>query len=742
MAQDNWFDQFQTVSDDDFFNQFESVEDEPASEEDGFLESAWKFLSSPLTDLPSRVTKNTSETLFKPLREGLENKYVAGGLGFLEGANEGLGDLLSSFTSPIDLATTALTAGSSGALRAGYKGASKGLETAAKLSAVPMGIHGAGNVISPESTLMERGMGLAELAGAGVPFIPGRVTPKPKSDPLAGLIEHTDVTEPRFKIDPPENTYRQGAYEQIPDDSFLTDSAGNPIETDLGFPSISRSRIGPERDAFTKNPANLEPGIVTSRVNPPPDRPVPDYELRDSGGNPMVRMSPYESRSRKLTPTDDGLVDISTGDVIVPTDLKPKSLSPDNEIEMPQSPIWNAINFPRAVQAAYDISFPFRQGLGLIHTKGWRNSWGAMVKSYGSKEAYDSVISSIRARPLFQRGTSESGKEIGSFAERMGLKLVDLGKDLSKREEALSSTWAEKIWGVKASNRAYTAFANKLRADTFESLMNQAKRMAGSDKNLDPFLNETIAKQIAEFVNTASGRGSLGRWEKNAVELNAAFFSPRLIASRLKYLSVPFDPRTYTMMNPLVRQQYLKSGLSMAAFWTSMAAIGNELGADVSLDPDSADFGKIKIGDTRLDPAGGFQQYLVLFHKLLSQEKTSTITGRTRKYNSGPGSTNWPTDAMRFVQQKTSPLVKYATDPLFATKKYPFEVGDKTLRLVTPIILQDLSELAQEDPELLPLLGLTSIGIGSNTYTGEADKPLIPESWGWDREKDFSFPRR
>jgi len=404
---------------------------------------------------------------------------------------------------------------------------------------------------------------------------------------------------------------------------------------------------------------------------------------------------------------------------------KPEDLP---KVDVRRTNLQEAINLPRAIQSAYDLSFPFRQGLGLIHTKGWWTSWNSMIKSYGSENSFRGVIDSILERPNYLSVKDASGKVQKSLAERAGLALTDL-TELSKREEAIMSTWAEKIPGIRASNRAYTAFANKLRADNFDSLILQAEKMG-----LDPKNNDVLSKQIASYVNNASGRGSLGSLEKAAVELNGFFFSPRLIASRLQMM----NPKNYIFSEPMVRKQYLKSMMAMAGTWTTMASLAKIAGAEVSLDLNSADFGKIKIGDTRLDPAGGFQQYLVLLSRMASGKYTTSTTGKEHKFGEKFGSKTRLDTLADFIQNKLAPVPSYGARAAEATSYRPFQVGDETVRMFTPIILQDLIELIQEDPDLIPLaLPATAIGIGSQTYGRNKPKPLIIPP-----EFDFQIPQR
>ena len=99
---------------------------------------------------------------------------------------------------------------------------------------------------------------------------------------------------------------------------------------------------------------------------------------------------------------------------------------------------------------------------------------------------------------------------------------------------------------VKQSNRAYVGFLNKLRADVFDRLLSDAQR-AGVAQTPE------LLSSVARFVNTATGRGDLGSLTIAGRVLSTAFFSPRLLASRVNML----NPLYYRSLHPFVRKQAL-----------------------------------------------------------------------------------------------------------------------------------------------------------------------------------------
>jgi len=359
-----------------------------------------------------------------------------------------------------------------------------------------------------------------------------------------------------------------------------------------------------------------------------------------------------------------------------------------------------------------------------------------MMKSWASEEGFKAAQDSIASRALFKkRADPLTGKVLPSFADDAGLKLTDL-TDLTKREEAIMSTWAEKVPGVRRSNRAYTSFLNNLRADVFESLIKDAGILGG-----DPRKNLPLARAIADYVNTATGRGKLSidipkglqkafgdrtelSLESSAVLLNTTLFAPRLIASRIKML----NPATYIMAPPQVRKEYTKSLLALAGFGSTILGLAKMAGAEVSLDPTSSDFMKAKIGNVRLDPWGGFQQYAVLFSRLISGKVTSSTSGKEYDLwnKKGPFDPTHSDIMSRFVRGKTNPVFNFgwgiadaqremSGKPMQFSTPNPFE-NSITQRFI-PIFVQDIYQIAQESPELLPLLGpAAGLGMGVQVY--------------------------
>ncbi len=409
-----------------------------------------------------------------------------------------------------------------------------------------------------------------------------------------------------------------------------------------------------------------------------------------------------------------------------------------------------------SVDAPFMTSAAFRQASPLAFTKDWFKAWGAAAKSYGSQKAYDALEAEIKNSKYFKsrykphynaKGEIIKYKEVPSIAEEAGVKLTDFSH-FSNREEMIRSRLAEKLPGygriIKASNRSYAGFLNSLRKAKFEQLVDQADWAYGSK-------DESKLKDIAEFINNATGRASLGKLEPAANALSTALWSPRLLASRIKMATSIFKPS----VDPKVRMEYIKGMTRSIGTWWGFAGLAGLAGASVNTDPTNADFGKIKIGNTRIDPGSGFQQLLVLGARLAPQMEanlmpdtevggmdftgetrtgqfTSSSSGKTTQYGAGgPFEKTRGDVAFDFAKSKMHPAARFALDLLSASKGRPVHVTDEIAQMMLPMMAQDIMEAMKEDPSLAAaMVPLSSMGFGTSTYgrTKEFNAPVFTDS--------------
>ena len=437
---------------------------------------------------------------------------------------------------------------------------------------------------------------------------------------------------------------------------------------------------------------------------------------------------PFTSSFQTIT-AHSGLLKILKGDVPVPSEMKlleqvfPKEIiSKVSAKKGLGDKIYDTtvdiVGLPRTLMSSYDFSAPFRQGIGLVHKKEFWKNIGPMFRAAWSDDYHRQVVQEIQNRPNFDRMVDSK------------LALTEIGGDISKREEDFISNLGAKIPGVSASNRAYSTFLNKLRADTFDSLLSNAKK-AGIDIDGDP----KAVEQISAFINAASGRGNLNVTpfekandvlEKSGPALTALFFSPRLIASRVQMLSGGAG-QFGLLTNPVARKEYVKSLIAMGTLATTTLSLFKANGYDVEDDPRSSDFAKIKSGDTRYDILGGHSQYLTLGARL-STNSTVSLKGNERELNGeGPFGRTKGDVLSRFGRNKLSPVASYFVDYLQGENVIgeEFEAGPDLVKRLVPLFVQDVAEISEEEglatgfAKASPAL----VGIGFQNFSLDDHKP-------------------
>ncbi len=362
----------------------------------------------------------------------------------------------------------------------------------------------------------------------------------------------------------------------------------------------------------------------------------------------------------------------------------------------------DVLNVPRSLMASFDFSAPLRQGVFLVgKPKQWIPAFKGMFKSFVSEKAFQASMEEIASRPSYK------------LMREHRLALTKPSSALAKGEEVFMSNLAEKIPGigtvVRASERAYSGFLNKLRADVFDEFVKRGK-------DLDILDDKTFLQSSADFVNAATGRGKLpSSLEGSAKALNGVFFSPRLMASRLSLL----NPVSYIKMHPEVRKQALKSLFTFAGTGMTVLTLAELAGAEVGKDPRSSDFGKIKIGNTRFDIWGGFQQYIKAASQIISGKLISSTTGKEYTLGEGYKPITRLDIAAKFFESKEAPIASFITSLLRGENAIgdKFDLPVELVNRVTPMLIQDIYDLQKEWGPKGVLMGMPGMfGVGSQTY--------------------------
>lgn len=384
------------------------------------------------------------------------------------------------------------------------------------------------------------------------------------------------------------------------------------------------------------------------------------------------------------------------------------------------TPFWShvlaATNLPRAIQAGFDMSMPLRQGLLLTAGRPIKaaRAGGEMVKAFFSEAHADRVINEILSRPNSEL-YRESGLSLTSYKPET--------HHLLPHEESFISKYSRAIPGVKHSERAAVVFLDKLRADTFDSITSSWPRAQRTPERM---------RALSTYINNATGRGKLPFNLEAAVPLmNTILYSPKMQMSRINILNMHLNPMEYKKVPWEVRKEAIRDLLSTVGAGTALLGLAAANGADIEQDPRSSDFAKVKIGNTRVDPWGGFQQYVRFFAQqaLGAYKPISGKSSGSVKHFGEKGTKATRGDlALSFARGKLAPAPSLLTDWMFGKdvtgKKFDAHLpsleepdfGHSINKQLLPLVVQDAYELAQDDPTLAPLIVPAFFGMGLQTY--------------------------
>lgn len=363
----------------------------------------------------------------------------------------------------------------------------------------------------------------------------------------------------------------------------------------------------------------------------------------------------------------------------------------------------------KGIKASLDDSAIFRQGWKTVFTNPviWeRNaiqSFKDIAKQLGKKAVDEEVTNGIKA-DIFSRPNALDGTY-----QRMKL-------DIGTGEEAFPTTIPERIplFGrlYKASEVAYGGFLMRMRADIADKFIEVGR------KNGVDFGDKLEIESAGRLVNSLTGRGSLGAFEKVGKQVNTIFFSPKNIKANLDFLTV----HAMDKMSSYARKQAAVNLLKVASGTALILAVADALHpGSVEKDSRSADFGKIKIGDTRFDVSGGMGSLITLASRIVTSSTKSSTSGKVTKLNTGKFGMPTTGDVVfNFMENKYSPLfsvLKQIRDQKDFNGEKPTIEG-LAKDLLVPLPLTNAQE-AMKDKKAAPLLAIIiadALGIATNTY--------------------------
>lgn len=321
---------------------------------------------------------------------------------------------------------------------------------------------------------------------------------------------------------------------------------------------------------------------------------------------------------------------------------------------------------------------------------------GQMIRAFGSEAAARRSEAEINLRENSRNGRYKAA----------GLELTPLDEtSFTAGEENLGSRLAEKLPGVRPSNRAFKTFLNRMRADMFDALVDS--------KDAPP--TDVELKALGHFVNVATGRGNFGRFQGAIPLLGRIYWSPRLLMSRIQLLIGQPGWGGTGWTRKVVAKEYGRYLAGMAALYggVMLAQMAGQEDWSVGTDPRSADFGKVVIGNTRIDPLGGLAQVMTLVGRLATGE-SKDARGKVKEKNAG--------DVLgSFNRSKLAPAVGTLWD-IVSRKQYtgePTTIGSVARNFFVPLSLRDLPDDIKEEglAKALAIWVANIFGISTRAYT-------------------------
>lgn len=377
----------------------------------------------------------------------------------------------------------------------------------------------------------------------------------------------------------------------------------------------------------------------------------------------------------------------------------------------------------KGLKASLDNSAIFRQGWRVMFTNPiiWGRNAGLsfvdMVQTFRGKEVMDAIHARMELSPYYEHmkraklAIRHSEEEIGpGWLEHI------------PSNNPLALAWNKTMGRVfKASSTAYQAFQYRNRIDVFEKMMRVAENSG---------VDITDAKQlrsIGRIVNSLTGRANFGAFEgKWGETANFALFAPRKLLADVQMFSNVVDPTITGFARKHAALNLVKAVGGTAAVMVLANAIAP---GSIELDPRSADFGKIRIGNTRYDVTGGVAPLLHLAARLATGWMKRSTDDRMVELNKLEGYKP-PTkkDAVdRFFVNKASPVMAVMYPLLTGRQREEVKgkpvaptVGSQLETLIAPMGLAHLYDLLGDErlttEEKVAGALADFVGIGSKTY--------------------------
>lgn len=305
---------------------------------------------------------------------------------------------------------------------------------------------------------------------------------------------------------------------------------------------------------------------------------------------------------------------------------------------------------PRSLMSSVDAPIG-RQGLFYTITHPIESSRAVIPATFRgytawTPEQFENAVRDLQQHPdyhLFrQAGGDWTVASTSTYMGDTGISSGEIGARLAAEEPFQSSIATKLFPHVRLSDQGFNLPMNAQRLTLFSRYADLG-RMEGYTWESNP----EFFKQAAQWVNIATGRGSLStKLQVLSSNMNWLFFSTRLNFSRVQLLNrLLLTPIGVMKADPLMRKIIAGEAVRLAAGMGVIYLTAKAAGLNPTFNPHDPDFMKLRVGNTRYDPTGG-EASLIRFIVRLVQSAGN---------DEGIPSENWDNIIETYVRQKMAP---------------------------------------------------------------------------------------
>jgi hypothetical protein len=457
----------------------------------------------------------------------------------------------------------------------------------------------------------------------------------------------------------------------------------------------------------------------------------------DIKNNPQWNEDPHKTRKEWINNKNRieyGISQVNIENYVNDLKLESKKIS---FIKQPIRATINAIgSIPsvfKSLMASLDNSFWGRQGIkNLLGSAEQKKIWGRnFIKSFGDigAELANKKINGLEPMDLIKADIYSRPNQINGKYKAGDYKLGVLS------EEAFPTSLPERVPFLgrlfKASETAYNGGALRMRADLADLLISKAEKFGINTLNPDQ------ARGLGHLVGSLTGRGTLGKAEAVANELNVLLFSARFFKSNVDTLIAPISYASEKLGliksknegESFARKTAATNTMSVIAHIAGIMMIAKFLNPDsVDEDPRSTNFGKIKIFGHWIDITGGMRSVIIPVSKILPTKRdgvwgswSKSSTGNWTNLSAGQYGQQDGVDVLMdaLILNKLSPAASIARDAMKGEMfgGDPFDIKKSIINSVTPLSIQSVNDVKDEGyGAILTIMISEFLGLGTSTY--------------------------